>query len=48
MDQLYAKWQYWRNPLLVLLDLKTEVFDWVRADLDLKTTDDQATLADCR
>jgi superfamily II DNA or RNA helicase len=46
VDQLYAKWQYWRNPLPAHLDVKTEVFDWVRTDLDLKPTDDQAMPAD--
>ena len=46
LDQLYDKWQYWRNPLPAHLDVKTEVFDWVREDLDLKSIDDQATPAD--
>lgn len=46
VDQLYDKWQYWRNPIPAPLDSKTEVFDWVRSDLDLKPTDDQATTAD--
>ncbi len=36
------KWQYWRNPLPARLDVKTEVFDWVRTDLDLKPVDDHA------
>lgn len=38
--------RYWRNPLPAPLDAKTDVFDWVRTDLDFKLTDDQATLAD--
>lgn len=46
VDQLYEKWQYWRNPLPAPLDASTEVFDWVRTDLDLKPTDEQAVLAD--
>ncbi len=46
VEQLYAKWQYWRNPLPAHLDVKTEVFDWVRTDLDLKPTSDEATPAD--
>lgn len=46
VDQLYNKWQYWRNPLPAPLDSTTEVFDWVRTDLDLKPTDEQATPAD--
>lgn len=46
VDELYAKWQYWKNPLPSYLDVKTEVFDWVRTDLDLKSTDDEATSAD--
>ncbi len=46
VNQLYDKWQYWRNPLPAPLDPTTEVFDWVRTDLDLRPTDDQATPAD--
>jgi hypothetical protein len=46
VELLYEKWQFWRNPLPAPLDAKTEVFDWVRTDLDLKPTDDQATPAD--
>ena len=46
LDQLYEKWQYWRNPLPAHLDSVTEVFDWVRTDLDLTPTDSQATSAD--
>jgi SNF2 family DNA or RNA helicase len=46
IDQLYEKWQYWRNPLPAPLDTKTDVFDWIRTDLDLRPTDDQATPAD--
>ena len=46
VNQLYDKWQYWRNPLPAPLDPSTEVFDWVRTDLDLRPTDDQATPAD--
>lgn len=46
VDQLYEKWQYWRNPLPAPLDAKTDVFDWIRTDLDLRPTDDQATPAD--
>lgn len=46
VTQLYEKWQYWRDPLPAPLDAKTEVFDWVRQDLELKLTDDQATNAD--
>ena len=46
VDQLYAKWQYWRNPLPAHLDVKTEVFDWVRNDLELSPIDDQAVPAD--
>lgn len=44
--ELYEKWQYWRNPLPAPMDAATEVFDWVRSDLDLAATDDQATPAD--
>jgi hypothetical protein len=46
VTDLYEKWQYWRNPLPAPLDAKTEVFDWVRHDLGLALTDDQATNAD--
>jgi len=46
LDQLYEKWQYWRNPLPVRLDADTEVFDWIRQDLELSVTDDLATNAD--
>ncbi len=46
VDQLYDKWQYWRNPLPARLNVQTEVFDWIRTDLDLRLTDDQATAAD--
>lgn len=46
ITQLYDKWQYWRNPLPAPLDARTAVFDWVRTDLNLKPTDDQATPAD--
>lgn len=46
VEQLYDKWQYWRNPLPAPLDARTEVFDWVRTDLDLKPTDDHATPVD--
>ena len=46
VDQLYEKWQYWRNPLPAPLDARTEFFDWIRTDLDLGPSDDQATLAD--
>ena len=46
VDQLYDKWQYWRNPLPAPLDATTEVFDWVRTDLELKPISDQATPAD--
>jgi superfamily II DNA or RNA helicase len=46
VSRLYDKWQYWRNPLPAPLDPSTEVFDWVRTDLDLRPTDDQATPAD--
>lgn len=43
---LYEKWQYWHNPLPAPLDAKSQVFDWVRSDLELKAVDDVATLAD--
>jgi hypothetical protein len=46
VTDLYEKWQYWRNPLPAPLDAKTEVFDWVRHDLGLALTDDQATNAE--
>jgi superfamily II DNA or RNA helicase len=46
VDQLYEKWQYWRNPLPAPLDTKCDVFDWIRTDLDMMVTDDQATPAD--
>jgi hypothetical protein len=46
VDSLYDKWQYWRNPLPAPFDAHTEVFDWVRTDLELKLTDDQASPAD--
>jgi superfamily II DNA or RNA helicase len=46
IEHIYDKWQYWRNPLPAPLDSQTEVFDWVRSDLDLKPTDDLATPAD--
>ena len=46
VDDLYGKWRYWRDPLPAHLDVNTEVFDWVRDDLDLKPIDDQATSAD--
>jgi hypothetical protein len=46
MDQLYEKWQYWRNPIPARLDADTEVFDWIRYDLGLSATDDLATNAD--
>jgi hypothetical protein len=46
VEQLYDKWQYWRNPLPAPFDAKSDVFDWVRTDLDLRPTDDQATPAD--
>ena len=46
VEELYDKWQYWRNPLPAPLDARTEVFDWVRTDLDLGPTDDHATPAD--
>jgi len=42
----YEKWQYWRDPLPAPLDARSEVFDWVRQDLGLGLTDDQATNAD--
>lgn len=45
-ERLYEKWQYWRNPLPVRLDARTEVFDWVRQDLGLALTDDLASNAD--
>lgn len=46
VDDLYDKWQYWRNPIPSNLDPATEVFDWVRHELDLRKTDDIATNAD--
>ncbi len=46
MDDLYSKWRYWRNPLPAHLDVKTDVFDWVRTDLSLRPVDDHATFAD--
>ncbi len=46
VESLYDKWRYWRNPLPTPLDTKTQVFDWVRHDLGLSLTDDQATNAD--
>ena len=46
IDQTYEKWQYWRNPLPARLDARTEVFDWIRHDLELAVTDDLATNAD--
>jgi hypothetical protein len=46
VEQLYDKWQHWRNPIPAPLDGRTAVFDWVRTDLGLGPTDDQATLAD--
>lgn len=46
VSSLYDKWQYWRNPLPTRLDTRTEVFDWVRQDLNLRVTDDFATNAD--
>jgi superfamily II DNA or RNA helicase len=46
LDQLYKKWQYWRNPMPARLDADTEVFDWIRHDLELSVTDDLATNAD--
>ena len=45
-DDLYEKWQYWRDPLPAPLDPKTEVFDWIRQDLGLRLTDDRASNAD--
>jgi len=45
-EYLYDKWQYWRNPLPARLDARTEVFDWIRHDLELSVTDDTATNAD--
>ncbi len=46
LDQLYEKWQYWRNPLPARMDARTEVFDWIRHDLGLSVTEDLATNAD--
>jgi len=46
IEQLYEKWQYWRNPLPAPLDPTAKDFDWVRSDLDLAPTDDLATPAD--
>lgn len=46
LDQLYEKWQYWRNPLPSRLDARTDVFDWIHQDLGLSATDDLATNAD--
>jgi len=46
VDDLYQKWQYWRNPLPAALDLSTDIFQWVRQDLGLEATDDIATSAD--
>jgi len=46
INQIYEKWQYWRNPLPARLDARTEVFDWIRNDLDFSVTDDLATNAD--
>ncbi len=46
LDQIYEKWQYWRNPLPARLDARTEVFDWIRNDLGLAVTDTLATNAD--
>jgi superfamily II DNA or RNA helicase len=46
VSALYEKWQYWRNPLPARLDARTEVFDWIRQDLNLRVTDDLATNAD--
>lgn len=46
VGSLYEKWQYWRDPLPAPLDAKTDVFDWIRQDLGLALTDDQATNAD--
>ena len=46
LTHLYEKWQYWRNPLPTRLDGRTEVFDWIRHDLGLAVTEDQATNAD--
>ena len=45
-DQLYEKWQYWRNPLPARLDVRTEVFDWIRQDIGISVIDDVATNAD--
>lgn len=44
--ELYKKWQYWRDPLPATLDAKTEMFDWVRQDLELEQTEHHATNAD--
>ncbi len=46
VTELYEKWQYWRNPLPVRRDARTDVFDWVRHDLNLPVTADTATNAD--
>jgi hypothetical protein len=46
IDGFYEKWQYWRDPLPSPLDAKAEVFDWVRHDIGLTTTDCQASSAD--
>jgi superfamily II DNA or RNA helicase len=42
----FEKWNYWRNPLPTPLDPHTEVFDWVRTDLELQPASDMATAAD--
>jgi len=45
-DDLYEKWQYWRDPLPAPLEPKTDVFDWIRQDPGLRLTDDRASNAD--
>lgn len=46
LQQIYEKWQYWRNPLPSPLDVETEAFDWIRGDLGLEITDMYASNAD--
>lgn len=42
VDDLYQKWDFWRDPIPAALDPDSEVFERVRFDLDLKETDDFA------
>lgn len=46
VTEVYEKWQYWRNPLPASLDASTQIFEWVRQDLGLSPTNDQASNAD--